>query len=228
MERPAWQRRIGGDGAPDSGSGTTTALSTGFAASMRAIALSASSTGVTSPSATRSRSATASSHPRSSAGTGGAYAVSHEHLVQPGDVKEAGPPRSTGRRSAAGTARSTRRRSAAGNFVLRCVVQRPRSPSIPWRGTTVCSTGLVPVIPTVTVHQPPVAMPDCIRPPEWLQHWDPFAPPGVNGGRTGYAWRHVGKNWIVGRAGGRRGRFGSGVALRHRGAALHERESDRP
>ena len=67
-----------------------------------------------------------------------------------------------------------------------------------------------------TVNRSPTArpMPDCIR-PEWLRHWDPFAPPGVNGGRTGYAWRHVGKNWIVGRAGGRRGRFGSGVALRH-------------
>ena len=65
-----------------------------------------------------------------------------------------------------------------------------------------------------------------IRPREWLQRWDPFAPPGVDGGRTGYAWRHVGKIWIVGRAGGRRGRFGGGVALRHRGAALHERESD--
>ena len=24
-----------------------------------------------------------------------------------------------------------------------------------------------------------------IRPREWLQRWDPFAPPGVNGGRTG-------------------------------------------
>jgi len=41
-----------------------------------------------------------------------------------------------------------------------------------------------------------------IRPREGLQRWDPFAPPGVKGGRTGYAWRHVGKNWIVGRAGG--------------------------
>jgi hypothetical protein len=68
--------------------GTTTAFSTGLAASMRAIALSASSAGVTSPSATRSRSATASSHPRSSAGTGGAYAISHAHLVQPGDVQQ--------------------------------------------------------------------------------------------------------------------------------------------
>ena len=48
---------------PTSGSGTTTAFSTGLAASMRAIALSASSAGVTSPSATRSRRATASSHP---------------------------------------------------------------------------------------------------------------------------------------------------------------------
>ena len=28
-----------------------------------------------------------------------------------------------------------------------------------------------------TVHQPPVAMPDCIRSRERLQHWDPFAPP---------------------------------------------------
>jgi hypothetical protein len=36
-----------------------------------------------------------------------------------------------------------------------------------------------------TVHQPPVAMPDCIRPREWLQRWDPFASLGVNGGRTG-------------------------------------------
>ena len=36
-----------------------------------------------------------------------------------------------------------------------------------------------------TVHQPPVAMPDCIRSRERLQHWDPFAPPGVNGGWTG-------------------------------------------
>jgi hypothetical protein len=36
-----------------------------------------------------------------------------------------------------------------------------------------------------TVHQPLVAMPDCIRSGEWLQHWDPFAAPGVNGGRTG-------------------------------------------
>ena len=34
-------------------------------------------------------------------------------------------------------------------LVLRCDVQRPRSPSIPWRGTTVCSTGLVAVMPTV-------------------------------------------------------------------------------
>src|SRR4029077_9054965 len=48
-----------------------------------------------------------------------------------------GAPRSTWRRSAAGTALSTR------------VVQRPRSPSIPWRGTTVRSTGLVAVMPTV-------------------------------------------------------------------------------
>jgi hypothetical protein len=36
-----------------------------------------------------------------------------------------------------------------------------------------------------------------IRPREWRQRWDPFAPPGVNGGATGYAWRHVGKNWIA-------------------------------
>ena len=50
---------------------------------MRAIALCASSAGVTSPSATRSRSATASSHPRSSAGTRGAYANLPQHLVQP-------------------------------------------------------------------------------------------------------------------------------------------------
>ena len=27
-----------------------------------------------------------------------------------------------------------------------------------------------------TVHQPPVAMPDCIRPPGWLQHWNPLSP----------------------------------------------------
>src|SRR6476661_681179 len=59
-----------------SGSGTTTALNTGLATSMRAIALSASSAGVISPSATRSRRATASSQPRSSAGTRGAYAIS--------------------------------------------------------------------------------------------------------------------------------------------------------
>ncbi len=103
---------------PMSGSGTTTAFSTGLAASMRAIALSASSAGVTSPSATRSRRATASSHPRSLADTGGAYAIS------------------------ARTPRPTGRRSAAGDLVLRCDVQRPRSPSIPWRGTTMCSTGL--------------------------------------------------------------------------------------
>ena len=55
-------------------------------------------------------------------------------------------------------------------------------------------------------------MPDCIRPREWLQRWDPFAPPGVNRGRTGYAWRHVGKNWIVGRAGAEEA--GSVVGLR--------------
>src|SRR6476620_1705484 len=72
---------------PMSGSGTTKALSTGLAASMRAIAPSATSAGVTSPAATRSRSATASSHPRSSADTRGAYAISQQRLVRLGDVQ---------------------------------------------------------------------------------------------------------------------------------------------
>jgi len=58
-----------------SGSGTTTALSTGFAASMRPIAPSATAAGVTSPAATRSRNATASSQPRSLVVTAKAYAI---------------------------------------------------------------------------------------------------------------------------------------------------------
>ena len=110
---------------PTSGSGTTTAFSTGLAASMRVIALSASSAGVTSPSATRSRRATASSHPRSLADTGGAYAIQHEHLVQTGDVQH------------------------QVRLVLRCDVQRPRSPFEPLARNNYVFNWTVPFIPTV-------------------------------------------------------------------------------
>ena len=117
-----------------SGSGTTTAFSTGFAASMRAIALSASSAGVTSPSATRSRSATASSHPRSLAGTAAAYAIQHEHRIQPGDVQRRVFDEATFSRGSTSFRRGDVQRAATCAW-------------IPWRGTTVCSTGLVPVMP---------------------------------------------------------------------------------
>ena len=110
---------------PMSGSGTTTALSTGWRRRCG-----------------RSRS------PRARPGD---LAVG-DQIAQRNRVK---PPQIVGGHGRSlcdlSTNTSSNRATFSGGYslVLRCDVQRPRSPSIPWRGTTVCSTGLVAVMPTV-------------------------------------------------------------------------------
>ena len=154
---------------PTSGSGTTTAFSTGLAASMRVIALSASSAGVTSPSATRSRRATASSHPRSLADTG-------RSLCDP-----ARTPRPNGRRSAPGTPRSTMRCSAAAMSFE------------PLARNNCVFNWTVPLMPTVKPFTSRPLRCQMYPLPRAAPALGPFAPPGVNDGWAGYACPILGK-----------------------------------